>query len=185
MCQVCPCFFFGWGNDDDWMVVSNIFYFHRYLGSKLIFFKMGWNNELDDFYGWIFQDQKVRSIIVAGVLGLCFFTVVLKNQQAHEKQFCFFFVDTGILRDFFKIILKFNSYQNNKCTTGHPPSNISVHLNRLGFPWYNKTTSWVSSPNTDGSDKENRCNTTHSIHDIHVIHVWYIYIYTVIYLHLP
>ena len=35
---------------DNWVVVSNIFYFHPYLGKIPIFtniFQMGWNHQLD------------------------------------------------------------------------------------------------------------------------------------------
>ena len=39
---------------NNWVVVSNIFYFHPYLGKIPILtnsFQMGWNHQLDQFYG--------------------------------------------------------------------------------------------------------------------------------------
>ena len=38
-----------------WLVVSNIFYFHPYLGTILILtniFLLGWNHQLDTVDGW-------------------------------------------------------------------------------------------------------------------------------------
>ena len=39
---------------NDWVVVSNIFYFHPYVGKIHILtniVQMGWNHELDDYWG--------------------------------------------------------------------------------------------------------------------------------------
>ncbi len=61
------------GFSNDWVVVSNIFYFHPYLGtwsSLTNIFKMGWNHHLDDFWPASWEKRFLRFLLQAIVMTL-------------------------------------------------------------------------------------------------------------------
>ena len=77
-----------WGLEQNWVVVSNIFYFHPYLGKIPILtniFQMGWNHQLENLGWWNLVYFSNKSITVYP----CRFEVVRSNlSKSGSWQLC-------------------------------------------------------------------------------------------------
>ena len=81
-----------WLVKKDWVVASNIFYFHPYLGkcsNLTIIFQMGWNHQLEKDFSQ--QTKPVGAVLFSWIV----FSIFLGGETERLKFFFFFFWGGG------------------------------------------------------------------------------------------